>query len=123
MWKLEKKYQCEVSNQGYDFLSDTSSDKGGSGEGIRPHELLEAALASCINIIIRMTLDKLKISVHHIRVTVHLDRTITGKTIFHYQYDIDTELNQKEKIILEDAIHHCPVKKTLLNKIEFQSMG
>jgi hypothetical protein len=31
---------------GYDIVADTTKDKGGTGTCIRPHQLLEAALAT-----------------------------------------------------------------------------
>ena len=34
--------------------SDNTPDKGGKGAGFRPHELLEAALACCMNMSVRM---------------------------------------------------------------------
>lgn len=47
-------YQALLSNGTCVALSDTTRDKGGSESGVRPHDLLEAALASCVNITIRM---------------------------------------------------------------------
>ena len=42
----------------YDVLVDTTLEKGGTGKCIRPHDLLEAALAACMNIAIRMEAQK-----------------------------------------------------------------
>ncbi|MDD4896469.1 MAG: OsmC family protein, partial [Atribacterota bacterium] len=57
----DRRYKCIIESSNSKLFSDTTRDKGGSEEGIRPHELLEAALASCLNITIRMTLDNLRI--------------------------------------------------------------
>lgn len=40
---------------------DTTPDKGGSGSGFRPHDLLEAAVACCINMNLKMFADRNKI--------------------------------------------------------------
>jgi len=47
-------YHCTLSNGKMKLESDAPVFKGGLGNGFRPHELLEAALTSCINISIRM---------------------------------------------------------------------
>jgi putative redox protein len=39
-------------------IVDTTSGKGGYGDGFHPHELLEAALATCMNMTIRMYAQK-----------------------------------------------------------------
>jgi len=41
--KCRSKFQCYLDNR--QNIVDTTSDKGGSGSGIRPYELLETALA------------------------------------------------------------------------------
>jgi len=42
-----ERYRTAFTNGGQTALADTTADKGGGGAGFRPHELLEAALASC----------------------------------------------------------------------------
>ncbi len=38
------RYQTQLTNGTHSVISDTTQDKGGSGSGFRPHDLLEAAL-------------------------------------------------------------------------------
>ena len=113
----EKKYQCIVETSKCDIIADTTQDKGGSGEGIRPHELLEAAAAACLNITIRMVLDDLKIDAEDVSVNVNLNRGVEGKTIFEYEYKIDTVLSDEQKTKIEDSILSCPVRQTLLKEV------
>jgi putative redox protein len=115
----DKRYKCIIESSNNKLFSDTTRDKGGSEEGIRPHELLEAALASCLNITIRMTLDNLKIKADNILVKVNLVRKVEGKTIFNYEYNIDAELNNYQKGKIEESVTNCPVKQTLLKEISF----
>lgn len=48
------KFQAQFTNGVQVSVSDTTPDKGGGNLGFRPHELLEAALASCMNMSLRM---------------------------------------------------------------------
>ncbi|MBN2394867.1 MAG: OsmC family protein [Candidatus Atribacteria bacterium] len=114
-----KRYQCIVKSKNYRLFSDTTKDKGGSEEGIRPHELLEAALASCLNMTIQMALDKLKIEAKNILVQVDLIRDVKEKTIFDCIYRLDAKLNDDQKKTLEESIVHCSVKDTLMKEIHF----
>jgi putative redox protein len=43
-------FHCVLTNDKLKLDSDAPIFKGGPGNGFRPHELLEAALASCIRI-------------------------------------------------------------------------
>ena len=47
-------YLTVFSNGKHTANADTTFDKGGSNLGFRPHELLEAALATCMNMHLRM---------------------------------------------------------------------
>ena len=44
----DTRYQPWISNGEHQTLADTPADKGGSNSGFRPHDLLEAALESCL---------------------------------------------------------------------------
>jgi Predicted redox protein, regulator of disulfide bond formation len=56
----EKNFHCILTNDKLTVDSDAPIYKGGLGNGFRPHELLEGALASCISISIRMIAKKNK---------------------------------------------------------------
>jgi hypothetical protein len=47
-------YLTSFTNGVHRGSADNAADKGGQGNGFRPHELLEAALASCMNMWLRM---------------------------------------------------------------------
>lgn len=119
---LDKRYKCIIETSNYSIFSDTTKEKGGSEEGIRPHELLEAALASCLNITIRMTLDKLEIEADNVFVAVNFMRNKERKTVFNYHYNINNinaELNDLQKEKIEESVANCSVKQTLLKEIIF----
>lgn len=53
----------------------TTPDKGGGNQGFRPHELLEAALATCMNIHLRMYAANHGIELGEVTTKVTLDRS------------------------------------------------
>lgn len=80
------RYQARFSNGQNGAFSDTIKDKGGGGFGFRPHELLEAALARCINITIRMCADKYSIPLSKVTTTVRLNRSNPDEAVFEGEY-------------------------------------
>ncbi|MBK8807069.1 MAG: OsmC family protein [Bacteroidales bacterium] len=57
------KYSCKTVIGGYTIQSDTTADKGGQENGIRPHDILATAYASCLNMSVRMACDKKQLSI------------------------------------------------------------
>ncbi len=98
---------------------DTTSDKGGSGSGFRPHDLLEAALASCINMNLRMFADKSKIRLDEVRVKVSLNRDDPEETVFEYEVELKGDLGPEERRMLAE-LGPCPVGKTMTKRISLR---
>ena len=51
-------YQTSYVTRNQQAVADAPLEKGGAGAGFGPHELLEAALATCLNIAVRMSAKK-----------------------------------------------------------------
>jgi putative redox protein len=116
------RYLVQFSNGKQEASSDAPIAKGGQGAGFGPHELLEASLACCINMWIRMQADKQGITVDLIHVSVTLKRDHPEEATFEYTVKLDPALppDQREELLrLADA---CPVKKTLLKKLFFKRL-
>jgi len=77
-------YETELSNGEHRAMSDTTPDKSGANRGFRPHELLEAALATCLNMTVRMAADKHGIPLSNVSVTVSLNREQPTEPVFEY---------------------------------------
>lgn len=103
-------YQTVVSNGHAEVLADASADKGGCGQGFRPHELLEAAVASCMNMSLRMAAE----------VVVCLDRRGEAGSTFEYQVTFAQEVPRDQRAILLSALDNCPVRQTLSRPLDFQ---
>ena len=102
--------------------SDTTPDKGGGGLGFRPHELLEAALASCLNMTLRMAAEERAIPLTGTVVTVSLNRGLPGgqPPTFEYQVELQGEITEAQREQLLAALEECAVRNTLSQALHFR---
>ncbi len=105
----------------HEIFVDTTTDKGGSGNYIRPHELLEAAFASCLNISIQNELNKMSINDASVVTKVNLRRDNMTDAIFEYQVEIKGEnISSEIESQIKEIIRTCPVRRTLSKVIKFE---
>lgn len=116
----EQKYLTEISNGTEKIYSDVSEEKGGHENFFRPHEFLEAAYASCLNITTRMFLDALELPYESVTVKVELERSDEATAIFRYHIDITGAISENARQLILRRIADCPVKKTLSKHLEFR---
>jgi putative redox protein len=114
----DKDFHCQLTNDKIQLDADAPIFKGGLGNGFRPHELFEGALASCINITIRMIAKREKIKIDNVMTQVEIDKT-DNKTTFRYKIRLDDKLSDKDRIFLTNIIESCAVKQTLSKQLEF----
>lgn len=118
----EINYKTKFSNGEHSAFSDTTIDKGGNNSGFRPHELLEAAVASCMNMHIRMFAENHNMDVSEVKTEVSLNRNKPEFAVFEYKVEVDGKLTGLEKEKLMQIVQSCPVKKTLSKKINFKNI-
>jgi putative redox protein len=99
---------------------DTNPDKGGSGSGFSPLDLLEAAFACCLNMTMRMYADKHKIPLTEAKVSVSLNRDNSEQTVFEYGVELQGDLTAEQRQKLMELAASCTVKKTLSKQISFR---
>ena len=116
----DPRYLIEFSDGKHRALADVGPVKGGQGAGFGPHELMEASLATCINMWIRMQADKLGIPVGPISVIVTLKREHPEQAVFEYSVTLEDPLPLEHRVILLRVADECPVRKTLLKSLSFQ---
>lgn len=120
------KFLTRFTNGEHVAASDTTPDKGGGNLGFRPHELLEAALANCMNMTLRMSAEKHAIPLSGVSVTVSLNRlnrnAPEGPT-FEYSVEFRSSLSQVQKGQLLLALESCPVRTTLSKPLHFRLCG
>jgi putative redox protein len=113
-------YKTRFTN-GMDIsFSDTTADKGGHGMGFRPHELLEAALASCLNMTLRMFAQEHSIPLSLVSTTVTLDRSRPDEVCFEYSVELSGDLSDAARQRLLEAARVCPVRRTLSKRLTFR---
>jgi putative redox protein len=115
------RYRVRFTNGAHTAASDTTQDKGGSGSGFRPHELLEAALASCINMRLCMVADRHALPLAGVTTRVMLDRTDPEEGVFEYEIVLRGPLSQEDRDRLLEAAKKCPVRQTLSKRIGFRA--
>ena len=118
----ETPYVTAFSDGRNETLSDTTLDNGGGGAGFRPHDLLEAALACCLNISLRIYAEKHNIPLGETKVHVALDRSIPDRTIFEYKVELEGDLSEAQRKELTEQVTSCPVGQTLSKQISFRRL-
>ncbi|MBI4644705.1 MAG: OsmC family protein [Deltaproteobacteria bacterium] len=113
-------YRTPFSDGEHHAVADTTKEKGGSGGGFWPHTLLEAALATCINITLRKYADKHAIPLSNAVTKVKLDRSRAEEVTFAYEVELQGNLTEPQHQALLRVAGDCPVKKTLLKRISFK---
>jgi putative redox protein len=114
-------YCTRFSDGTHEATSDVTPDKGGKHAGFRPHDLLEAALANCVNMMVRMYADHHRIPLAGVTTRVKLDRSVPDEVVFRYEVDLEGDLTPEQKLALQRAANACPVRRTLSKKIRFES--
>jgi putative redox protein len=113
------RFKVRFTNGSVMSASDATTDKGGANDGFRPHELLEAALASCMNMTLRMAAERHAIPLVRASTTVTLDRGRPDKPVFKYAIELVGDLSETQKQALLSALTTCPVRKTLSQPLHF----
>jgi putative redox protein len=111
------RYQTRFSGSKHEGTSDTTADKGGRQSGFRPHDLLEVALATCVNMAVRMFADNHGIPLRGVATNVSLARTHPEEIVFRYEVGLDGELTEEQKDRWLRAASVCPVRRTLSRRI------
>ena len=107
-----EQYKVTHSNGRHTFFADEPIDKGGKDIAPTPDELLEAALASCTLVTLRMYTHHKQWNVGAISISVTLKRE-EGNTIITRQLNFENELTSEQQQRLMQVAKNCPVSKTL----------
>ena len=114
------KYRVQLDNGRHLFAADEPVEQGGQDTAPTPDELLEASLASCTAITLRMYADRKQWNLETINVDVQLERT-EGKTSFTRNITLKGNLDAEQKERLLQIAKLCPVSKTLSGSIEINT--
>jgi putative redox protein len=105
-------YRVTHSNGRHSFFADEPEVLGGKDTAPAPDELLEASLASCTLVTLRMYTNHKQWNVGAINVSVSLIRE-KEKSIITRSLHFENELSDEQKQRLAQVAKACPVSKTL----------
>lgn len=113
----KEQYRVTHSNGRHEFFADEPEEKGGKDTAPSPDELLEAALASCTLVTLRMYTDHKKWNIGNIHLVVSLKRT-EEKSIITRELKFEHEMTEEQKQRLIQVAKACPVSKTISGNAE-----
>lgn len=119
---LTSHFQSEFGNGKLVSIADLPSEKGGLGQGFGPHELLEAALATCMTMTVHMHAAKHAMPLREARCQVRIDRSNPAEAKLEYRLEIDGPLTVDQVDDLRGALAQCPVKRTLTHPIRIDEL-
>ena len=120
---LDVPYQTAFTNGAHDGVADVPVEKGGAGNGFGPHELLEAALATCLTMTAQMYAAKHDLPLRAVRCEVHLDRSQPDAVALDYTLALDGPLTDEQSARLREAASRCPVARTLSGTVVLRPDG
>jgi len=110
-----------VTNGRLEIRADAPVEKGGGGAGLGAHELLEAALAACLNMAVRMHADQHAIPLGSVTTSVSLRRPDPQTVCFDYSLELDGPLTADQRNVLHRVAGTCPVRQTLSKNLQFHA--
>lgn len=116
---LSERFLTSAGNGRVEIRLDAPAAKGGAGELFGPHELLEASLAVCINMAVRMHADLHGIALEQVRASVNIVRPDPQTVRFEQSVQLTGALSEAERKALMEAASNCPVRQTLSRRVDF----
>lgn len=108
----QEQYRVTHSNGRHQFFADEPAEKGGKDTAPTPDELLEAALASCTLVTLRMYTNHKQWDIGIINISVSLQRE-AGKSIITRVLKFEKQITEEQKQRLIQVAKACPVSKTI----------
>lgn len=105
--------RASFTNGSHESVADIPVEKGGEGNGFGPHELLEAALATCIAITVRLSAAKHGFPLKGATCEVRVNRSVPDRVTLRYMLALSGPLDAEQESHLRSAASRCPVAKTL----------
>lgn len=119
---LDTHFQCSLEADNT-LIVDTSKKNGGTGLCLQPFELMEAAVAACMNITVRARTERAGVKVNNVQTTVQMNWSEEGKLIFEYDYSVPGEFDSEAQNLITDSINGCMMRQLLTHrKIEFKKV-
>jgi uncharacterized OsmC-like protein len=105
-----------ISVGAHQITSDLPSTDGGNDAGPGPHELLLAALGSCIAMTIKWAAEKHHLPLRHVELRLSQSRT-SIEHLLRCSILLEGDLSDGQRAQLLEAAERCPVSRTLGGRI------
>ena len=115
----ELSYQAQFSSKRYCAQADAAQGENGGKLGFRPHELLEAALAVCMNLTAMTYAKNHGVPLVEIITRVSLDWSGSEQVVFHNEIELKGEITVEQRQAVIAAAHSCHVRKLLSRGVRF----
>jgi putative redox protein len=112
-----------LSNGKNSIVADAPFENGGGARGFGPHELLEAALAACISMTVRMYASHHRIPLEGVTCAVRMIRKGAAAVRFEHTLELLGGLSATEHETLHDVARASQMHQTLSSRIEFQAVS
>jgi putative redox protein len=100
------------------LITDEPVEVGGDGSAPAPHELLPAALASCVSTTLVMYARRKGWQLGEVRVDVSYDHRATPRRA-DIAIGLDADLSAEQLQLLEKVAAACPVRRSIETEFEF----
>jgi putative redox protein len=111
----------QASNGRHVLLADAAPEDGGAGAGFKPSDLIEAALAGCVALTLRLYLARHGVETTKLKVTARLD--VSDATAPRLDYDFDlgpVDVSPQIAAALPRVAKACPVHKMLTRSLKVE---
>lgn len=113
-------YRSIARSADHEILVDAPVSKGGGGAGFGAHDLLEASLAACINMAVRMYDAQHAMPLERVSTTVRLSWPDAQTSRFDYTLTMDDNLTADDQRELHAVAERCPIRQTLSKQLVFE---
>lgn len=109
--------QFEIKARQHRIACDQPAENGGFDEGMTPPELLLASLGACAGFYAAQYLKKHQLATDGTLVRVSAEKAANPPRMnnFRIQVEVPSELGDKHRQGIDDAVRHCLIHNTLLN--------
>lgn len=110
----KQKYKTEIQAKNHIIIADEPLEVGGEGLGFTPTELLEASLAACSVMTIRMYADRKGWDLEDVEIKVGFKRNLTTHQVtFIKEVRLEGNLDSEQREKLLHIGGKCPIEKII----------
>lgn len=118
--KNHDKLKVEIQSRGHKYLSDVATSLGGDDEGMNPHEILEASLAACTLMTMKMYAQRKALPLEEISVEVKVESE-GAESVISRKLSFSGPLSEEQRNRLLEIANKCPIHRLLESKVRIET--